>query len=206
MGTTLIDGPDGRKTWRMERPPSSWRVEVTALLPSLRPAPSRCAAARSARSRKADEHERGEGHRASRGDFTQVSPHARTRVVMWVVGPCASFASPAPGRTWIDRDAHARSTPRRPPRRCARRAAHARSARKAHHASSGRACCCGGGFLLLRFPDAGVPRAAARDSRGVRAVWNVRARVETRPHCMNGPLALSAAKRQHTSAPRPIVL
>ena len=109
-----------------------------------------------------------------------LSPHARTRVVMWVVGPCASFASPAPGRTWIDRDAHARSTPRRPPRRCARRAAHARSARKAHHASSGRACCCGGGFLLLRFPDAGVPRAAARDSRGARAVWDVRARVEQR--------------------------
>ena len=42
----------------------------------------------------------------------QVSPHARTRVGMWVVGPCASFAHPAPGRTWIDRDAHARSTPR----------------------------------------------------------------------------------------------
>ena len=40
-------------------------VEVTALLPSLHPAPSRCAAARSARSRKADEHERGEGRRKS---------------------------------------------------------------------------------------------------------------------------------------------
>jgi hypothetical protein len=99
---------------------------------------------------------------------------------MWVVGPCASFASPAPGRTWIDRDAHARSTPRWPPRRCARRAAHARSARKARHASSGRACCCGGGFLLLRFPEAGVPRAAARDPRGARAVCDVRARVERR--------------------------
>ena len=153
---------------------------MTALLPSLRPAPSRCAAARSARSRKADEHERGEGRRKSGRDFTQVRPHARTRVVMWVVGPCASFASPAPGRTWIDRDAHARSTPRRPPRRCTRRAAHARSARKAHHASSGRASCCGDGFLLLRFPDAGAPRAAARDPRGARAVCDVRAHVERR--------------------------
>ena len=40
-------------------------VEVTALFPSLRPAPSRCAPARSARSHKTDEHERGEGHRKS---------------------------------------------------------------------------------------------------------------------------------------------
>ena len=47
-------------------------------------------------------------------------------------------------------------------------------------ARSGRACCCGGGFLLLRFPDAGVPRAAARDPRGARAVCDVRARVERR--------------------------
>ena len=63
---------------------------------------------------------------------------------------------------------------------CARRATHARSARKAHHASSGRARCCGDGFLLLRFPDAGVPRAAARDPRGARAVCDVRAHVERR--------------------------
>ena len=107
---------------------------------------------------------------------------------MWVVGPCASFASPAPGRTWIDRGAHARSTPRWPPRRCARRAAHARSARKARHASSGRACCCGGGSLLLRFPEAGVPRAAARDPRGARAVCDVRARVEQRRELRVGGL------------------
>ena len=34
-------------------------------------------------------------------------------VVMCMVGPCASFASPAPGRTRIGRDTHARSTQRR---------------------------------------------------------------------------------------------
>ena len=120
------------------------------------------------------------------------------RVVMWVVGPCASLASPAPGRTWIGRDAHARSTPRRPPRHCARRAAHARSARKAHHASSGRASCCGDGFFLLPFPDAGAPRAAARDP-AVRARCAMCARTWSgAARCAGGwgsPLApLSAAR------------
>ena len=42
---------------------------MTALLHSLRPALPRRAAARSARSREADEHERGGVHRASRGGF-----------------------------------------------------------------------------------------------------------------------------------------
>ena len=37
-------------------------------------------------------------------------------------------------------------------------------------ARSGRASCCGDGFLLLRFLDAGAPRAVERDPRGARAV------------------------------------
>ena len=55
-------------------------VEVTALLPSLPPAPSRCVAAWSARSRKADEHERGGVHRASRGDYPGQHADVRTHM------------------------------------------------------------------------------------------------------------------------------
>ena len=107
---------------------------------SLRPAPSRCAAARSARTRKADEHERGGAHRVSRGDFTQVSPHARTRVVMWVVGPCAVRLP----RSWahVDRQRRACAQHAEAARLAAAHAAprmHAAHARRTtHHASTRR--------------------------------------------------------------------
>ena len=54
-------------------------VEVTAL-PFLPPAPSRCVAARSARSREVDEHERGGIHRASRGDYPGQHADVRTHM------------------------------------------------------------------------------------------------------------------------------
>ena len=91
-----------------------YAVEVTALLPSLRPAPSRCAAARSARSRKADEHERGGVHRASRGDFAQVSPHApRTHVPLRdppFLSGCANTTAP-PLSVWLSFATRGHPTP-----------------------------------------------------------------------------------------------
>ena len=187
-GASLLDGRSLArndapfvKTRPTPRPPIDLlAVEVTAFLPSLRPAPSRCAAARSARSRETVEHERGGVRRASRDDFAQASPHARTHAGGDVGGRSLCLVrSSAPGRPWIGRDTHARSTQRRrasplrtPRRACTQRTQEARK----------RTC------LLLRMwdpaaaiaPDAGVAQAAAHDSRGARAVWDMRARVEQR--------------------------
>ena len=60
-------------------------------------------------------------------------------VVMWVVGPCASFASPAPGRTRIGRDTHVRSAQRRraSPLRAPRRACTQRTQGASTHAEVG---------------------------------------------------------------------
>ena len=49
---------------------------------------------------------------------------------------------------------------------------------------------------MLRFPDAGVPRAAARDPRGARAVCDVRAHVERRRALRGGVVRLLRLARR----------
>ena len=109
---------------------------------------------------------------------------------MWVVGPCASFASPAPGRTWIDRDAHARSTPRRraSPLRTPRRACTQRTQgaprkqrtclllRRWVPAASlpGRGSSTGGGARLPRCArGVGCARARGAAPRAARGHWGL---------------------------------
>ena len=105
--------------------------------------------------------------------------------MMWVVGPCASFASPAPGRTWIGRDTHACSTQRRrasslrtPRRACTQRTQGARKQRTCllllmcvpAASLPGRGSCTGDGARLLRCARgvecARACGAAPRASRG----------------------------------------
>ena len=72
-----------------------------------------------------------------KSDYPGQHADVRTHVDLscsWVVGPCASFASPAPGRTRIGRDTHTRSTQRRrasplrtPRRACTQRTKGART-------------------------------------------------------------------------------
>ena len=67
------------------------------------------AAARPARSRKADEHERGGVHRASRGDFAQASSHARTHAGGYVGGRSLCLARLPRAWAHADRQRHARA-------------------------------------------------------------------------------------------------
>ena len=74
-----------------------------------------------------------------------VRTHGAAFVVMWVVGPCASFTPPCLGaRESAETRTRAARRGGGAPRRCASRAAHARSARKTHASGRTRGCCLGG--------------------------------------------------------------
>ena len=147
-------------------------VEVTALLPSLRPAPSRCAAARSAWSREADEHERGGVHRASRGDFAQASPHARTHAGGGVGGRSLCFVRLPRAWAHADRQRHARAQHAEAERLAAAHAAprmHAAHARRTQARGSGTRAAGGRSLYLVRLPRAWAHADRQRHTRAQHA-------------------------------------
>ena len=77
-----------------------------------------------------------------------------------MVGPCASFASPAPGRTRIGRDTHVRSTQRRnaSPLRTPRRACTQRTQGARKHAEVARALRVVGPYTSFASPAPGRTR------------------------------------------------